>query len=486
MNRTEHQEAIVQHVKNNTGLTLVKAVAGSGKTFLLTEIAKEIPHNNGLMLAYNKSIATSSKKKFPSTTACMTTHSMAYRSVIIPNNLKVGNFSYRQITGKLDYLFKCDIVEYLREFCLSEHLDFKSFAKENNAEKYTKHVNLYLDKMLKGEIECTHDFYLKVFHIQLANGELEYEPFDFIMLDEAGDLNPVTLEIFKLLPSERKIAVGDPHQNIYSFNHTINCFELMENEGTEFTLPKSFRVPSFLAHGIERFCKTYLEEDMEFKGIEVKDRDNIQTRGYIARTNSSLIEKMIKLNQEKTPYGLVRRASEIFKLPMMVANLKYQGFIKDPNYKHIQADFDEWYEDTNLKLVYKTPLSYLAELYGDDFQLKQAIRVVARFGKSTIFDTYYEAKKHENSKQNLILTTAHSSKGLEFDEVTISNDLNDTIFDIVQAKKNNPDMPILQDQRDALNLYYVATTRALKNLINAVYITHTKEEIEAYYPEDLI
>ena len=89
MNLTTHQQNIVDHVTKNKGLTLVKAVAGAGKTFLLTQIAKSLPHKNGLMLAYNKSIATSSKKKFPKTTHCMTTHSMAYQAVVVPNKFKI-------------------------------------------------------------------------------------------------------------------------------------------------------------------------------------------------------------------------------------------------------------------------------------------------------------------------------------------------------------------------------------------------------------
>jgi len=74
------------------------------------------------------------------------------------------------------------------------------------------------------------------------------------MLDEAGDLNEVTLELFKLLPARIKVAVGDPNQNIYTFNHTINCFERLDGHGTTFKLSKSFRVPEH----IDRTCRKFL------------------------------------------------------------------------------------------------------------------------------------------------------------------------------------------------------------------------------------
>lgn len=470
MNLTQQQQAAVNHIKNNTGLTLISAIAGSGKTSTLTAIAESIPHNNGLYLAYNKSIATSSTSKFPKGTVCLTTHSLAYRAVVTPNKLKVGIFNYRSIKEKISYTQKCEIVDLIREFCLSKYTDYHEFCKDNKLKKQEPLIGKYLNLMQQGKIEVTHEFYLKLFHIYLAEGLLEYEPFDFIMLDEAGDLNEVTLEIFKLLPSDRKIAVGDPHQNIYSFNHTINCFEVLKDEGTLFPLSETFRVSSKIAKRVSLFCKTYLDPDMEFYSTQPSSGE-IKTRAYITRTNSALIERMIQLNQTNTPYSLVRKATEIFKLPLMVANLKYQSFVPNPEYAHIQQDYDQWHEIPELQLDYKTPLSYIGALYSDDIQLSQAIRTLSKYGKNKIFDTYYEAKKHENTHQNYTLTTAHSAKGLEFDEVEISPDLNDSIAPIVTLKKLS-DVPLILSREDieSLNLYYVAVTRCTKSLINAAHL----------------
>lgn len=324
--------------------------------------------------------------------------------------------------------------------------------------------------MATSKIECTHEFYLKLFHIKLAEGSITYDPFDFIMLDEAGDLNEVTLEIFRLLPSQRKIAVGDPFQNIYTFNHTINCFEVLRDEGTLFRMSKSFRVADYTAPRIEKFCRCYLDPDMHFRGVPIKDT-TIKTSGYITRTNSGLIARMIELNETGSPYGLIRKATEIFKLPLMVCNFKYQGVITDPSYRHLQADIDEWYETSALRDKYKSTISYLSDLYSEDFPLQQAIRLIQRFGKANIITAYSEARKHERSDQPYILATAHSCKGLEFDEVYIATDLNDSIEKIVTLIKSGyPIEHLTIPERESLNLYYVACSRAAKALHNATYL----------------
>jgi F-box protein 18 (helicase) len=473
---TTEQREVVDYAKQaeDGELLLIDSVAGSGKTTLLRAIADEVNISNGLYLAYNKAIATSSKKKFPSNIDCRTTHSLAYKATVTPMGLKVGFFNARQVTEKLSSTEKYLLVEDIKEFCLSSHLTYKEYA-DVNGRVNTALANKYLDLMSQGTIDCTHDFYLKLFHIVLANGSVNCPKYDIVMLDEAGDLNEVTLEIFRLLPSKLKIAVGDPHQNIYTFNHTINCFERLDNEGTTFKLSKSFRVPVHIAEPIEKFCVSYLDSTMEFKGIE-STKTKVENRGYIARTNGGLVNKMIELNNDRVPYGLVRKAQEIFKVPLMVAGMKYQGKIYDPAYKHIQDDIDDWYENVNgAQKTHKTLTSYLKKKNSEDLSLGQAINLVGKHGKGGIFDAYAEAKNHEGQKQDFMLLTAHSAKGLEFDEVILAPDMNASIEELVEelkdtAVRGEPSRVLNSQEKESLNLYYVAVSRALVSLKNAEHL----------------
>lgn len=471
LNLTSEQQEVVDYVKAATGdeLILIDSVAGSGKTTLLKSIANAANNGQALYLAYNKAIATSSSKKFPKHVDCRTTHSLAYKATVVPLNLSVGFFGARQVDEKIPYADKHQLAEDLREFCLSKYLTYDEYAKETGRVNSSL-ANKYLTAMSHGHIDVTHDFYLKLFHIMLANDEIHQVPYELVMLDEAGDLNEVTLEIFKLLKGRIKVAVGDPHQNIYTFNHTINCFEKLEGQGKTFHLSKSFRVPKHIAKPVEKFCKNYLNPEMEFKGIENTD-STIKTRGYISRTNGGLINKIIELNMSRTPYGLVRKAQEIFKVPLMIAGLKYQGKIYDPAYKHIQDDVDEWYENhNNIKATHKSVIGYLKSKYSEDLSLIQAINLVTKHGKSGLFEAYAEAKQHENKKQDFMLLTAHSSKGLEFDEVILAPDMNASIEVLIEELKYDSDRPLSVFDKESLNLYYVACTRALVSLRNATHL----------------
>jgi energy-coupling factor transporter ATP-binding protein EcfA2 len=471
LNLTKEQQNVVDFITSNdeNKLILIDSVAGSGKTTLLRAIANTIDNKSGLYLAYNKAIATESAKKFPKNIECRTTHSLAYRATVNSLGLNVGFFGPKQITDKMSYTNKTALVEDIKEYCLSSYLTYKSFA-DNTGRANTKLVNKYLGKMLSGDIDCTHDFYLKQYHIGLATGTISIPDYHLAMLDEAGDLNEVTLEIFKLISAKLKVVVGDPHQNIYTFNHTINCFEKLKGQGTTFKLSKSFRVPQVIAKSVEKFCKAYLNPEMEFEGI-----DNcptvITTRGYISRTNSGLINKLVELNRDGTPYGLVRKAQEIFKVPLMVAGLKYEGKIYDPAYRHIQEDVDGWFENTNsIKSQHPTLFGYLKSKYPDDLSLIQAINLISKHSKSGIFNAYAEAKKHENTTQDFMLLTAHSSKGLEFDEVILAPDMNMSVGELIGELQQNPDKKLNTFEKESLNLYYVACTRALVRLRNATHL----------------
>ena len=472
---TEQQEIVTYAKQADVGeLILIDSVAGSGKTTLLRALADEIPGGNGLYLAYNKAIATSSQSKFPSSIDCRTTHSLAYRAVVPSLGLRVGFFGPRDITEKLSYTDKYLVAEDVKEFCLSKYLTYDAYA-EDNGRVNNKVVNKYLNLMSKGAIECTHDFYLKMFHISLADDAITCPDYGLVMLDEAGDLNEVTLEIFRLLPAKLKVAVGDPHQNIYTFNHTINCFERLNDEGTTFKLSKSFRVPPHIAEPIEGFCKAYLNPDMDFVGTD-NNTTEINTRAYISRTNGGLINKMIELNNARVPYGLVRKAQEIFKVPLMVSGLKYQGKIYDPAYRHVQEEVDAWFENQdNVKHTYKTLFGYMKYKYAEDLSLMQAINLAVKHGKSGIFDAYAEAKNHENKKQDFMMLTAHSSKGLEFDEVIMAPDMNNSIEDLITelqdtARAGEEPRELDRNEKESLNLYYVAMTRALVRLQNATHL----------------
>lgn len=468
MTYTTEQQRVIDHVSANEGLTLVSSVAGSGKTTLLVAIAESLKPTNGLYLAYNKAIATEAQRKFPAEVNCCTTHSLAYGPTVKALKLKLGTFTYRNITEPVIYDIKQAVVDYIREFCLSSFTDVHEFGADCSIPKdVVELMSKYLNLMQSGQIECTHDFYLKLFHIMLSQKLTTYQPFDFIALDEAGDLNEVTLAIFNLLPAKRKVMVGDPFQNIYRFNHTINCFEVMQPYGTTLPMTTSFRVIPAIAKRIQTFCRKYLDASFTFEGRAESD-DIITTRAFIARTNAVLISRMIELNRKGIPYNLTRTPAQIFSGPLALCALKYKGFISDPAFKFLQHDVDHYFETPSLQTLYKTPLNYCKSMHPDDELLQQTAKLIGRYGRTDIINCYEHARKHLKTNQPLTLGTAHSTKGLEFDEVVIGDDLNNVITNVLDHCPDPSDFDIFA--RTEFNLYYVACSRAKKRLINATHL----------------
>ncbi len=265
-------------------------------------------------------------------------------------------------------------------------------------------------------------------------------------------------------------------QNIYSFNHTINCFSVMQDEGTTLPMSQSFRVDEKIASKIEGFVQKNLDPSMTFKGVPIKDK-TIHTKAFIARTNGALIAKMIELNELGVEYGLTRTAKQLFALPLALCGLKPGGYIALPEYRHLQTDVDHYFSNSSIREDYKSPLSYIRSVHDDDQALQTVISLLIRHTPRKIIECYEEARKHEKTKgQTYILGTGHSMKGLEADQVEIAEDLNTAVQPILlRIATGLPLEALNQAERTELNLYYVACSRARKELLNATHLQPYKQ-----------
>jgi len=418
MKYTGEQQCIIDTI-NEDYCTLLKvnSVAGSGKTSVLIGIANALNSKNGLYLAYNKAIATEAASKFPKGVACMTTHSLAHQNTVKPNNLHIGFLNWKVITERIRYEQKLLIIDIINNFFLSKYVTINDFFESipdtifqlnKINSKITILIEKYIRKMMSGKIDITHAGYLKMYHMLLHHKKIQHNEFDLIMLDECGDINPVTLEIFKLLPSKKKVMVGDENQNIYTFNNTINGFAEMKDEGIQLNMTQSFRCKPFIANKIEQFCQKYIDPNMQFNGTEPED-STIKTKAIISRTNSGLVGEMIDLINIGSPFSLTRKASIIFELVMIFLNLKPGGKIYSKEWSYLQDDVEEWNDSISLQNEYKTSLSFIASKYSNDQAVKTTIGLINKYGSKQIYMAFEYAKQHEKEKNHVItLCTAHS------------------------------------------------------------------------------
>lgn len=459
-------------------LLKISAVAGSSKSYTLTKISEALPHTTQMYLAYNKAIADEASSKFNLYVECKTTHSLAYHPIIKHGLDLEGNanksrsvttsFTYRDIKDNIPYEDKCMVVIYLNTFFLSKYVSIDEFILDNAVTPDIANIMIkYFNKMIDNKIAVIHAFYLKMYHILLASGAITYDrPYDLLFLDECGDINAVTLEIFRLLPAILKVMVGDPFQNIYSFNHTINGFKALSDVGLSKSLSTSFRCSEEIADKVESFCQRYLDKEFVFKGIK-HPSNIIETEAIISRTNSGLIEYMIKCNEANIPFHTTRPPKEIFSNMLVLMNLKEGVKIHDTTLKFIQEDVDNYFKSKTLQTKYKTCLTYINFLHrSEEHTIKIAIDTLFKYNASKIYSAYKFAKECDESEENfpLTLTTAHSSKGLTFDKVIIANDFD--LEDILEKKSEER----TKEELEELRLYYVTATRARLLLDNAIYL----------------
>jgi superfamily I DNA/RNA helicase len=318
MNLTQEQAAII----NSKGDIKIIAVAGAGKTTTLIEYAKARPDKSILYLAFNKTVKLEAEKKFAAKNLTHvrveTAHSLAFSHVVRGSKYTLKSEGYkvpeivdilnlRGLKGKhTEYILANHINAYVSYFCNSapakvQDLDYEAVLTDKEAiafaTKYKKDImhqtRLFLDKMNKGEIPITHDFYLKKF--QLTRPVLNY---DVILFDEGQDASGAMLEVFRSQEGT-KVLVGDNHQQIYGWRHAVNSLDKLNYP--LFSLSTSFRFDQDIADlaGYVIQWKKYYSTPLAIKITGFGKSRKAKTRAVVARTNAGLLVKAIELLIEK-------------------------------------------------------------------------------------------------------------------------------------------------------------------------------------------
>jgi F-box protein 18 (helicase) len=486
MNLTQEQLNII----HSSGNIKINAVAGSGKTTTIIEYAKARPKNSRILyLAFNKSVKLEAAKKFTESglknVQVETAHSLAYKHIVISNNYKIRPQEYKtqdivdllniQVKGEkhASYIVANHINKLLAYFCNSnknkvQDLNYLSLISEVKAKEFvSKHyaeivqqTRILLAKMDKGEIEITHDFYLKKF--QLLNPNL---PYDYILFDEGQDASPAMLHTF-LSQSATKVIVGDTHQQIYGWRFAVNS--LSQADFKSFNLSSSFRFSQNVANLAIDILKwkdhfnAPLSINITGKGLD----KTIKTKAIIARTNLGLILNAIEFITENTKikhiyfegninsYTYADDGTSLYDVLNLYNGKKMQ--IKDSLIKGMK-DIDEL-ED----YIRKT----------EDKQLGMMLEMVKEY-ENEIYDIIKTIKsKHvenaEKHKAEIIFSTVHRCKGMEYDSVELVNDFI-TEEKLEKIKNENKELSeefelSIPKLNEEINLLYVAVTRTKNKL----------------------
>lgn len=471
---TQDQIAII----GSSGNIKINAVAGSGKTTTLLEYARARPKEKILYLAFNKAVKLEAEKKFPekgvSNVKIETAHSLAFSRIIrgTDYSLKKDGYKTPEIVELLDlkhytgrhteYILATHINAFLSYFCNSAkskvlELNYEDVVNDPEARQFSidfkgeiAHLTrVFLDKMNKGEIPVIHDFYLKKF--QLSKPVLH---FDTILFDEGQDASEAMLDIF-LSQKATKVIVGDSHQQIYGWRYAVNSLEKVNF--VSYDLSTSFRFNQDIA-ALAKDIVSWKRHIGIPSAIKIKGagkQGKIKTRAVIARTNAGLLVKAIELLIEKKEIGSVYFEGRI-------ENYTYAGegaSIYD--ILNLYSGEKEWIRDKMISSMKDmAELEEYIENTGDS-QLRLLVEVVKEYGKK--IPGYIKKLKEchldhdDKDKADMIFSTVHRCKGMEYDEVTLADDFitEEKIIELAETK----DMTSMARLTEEINLLYVAITR---------------------------
>lgn len=444
-------------MEENEGILLVHAGAGTGKSFIAREITELLQPKSCLYTAFNKAIVQEGISRFKGLNVeCKTMHALAYRYAK-PEG-EINDISYKCITEKLPYKAKKRIIDAINEFFVSASHDMYEFMEEH-FDKETKLANLsvkYIEKMLNRELDPTFNFMLKYFHLCLVNGSVECK-YDLVILDEINDTTAVVLEIFKLIQAPKKLGLGETHQAIYDFLNLVDGFELLEGQATVLPLTQSWRCSTRIAKSLQTFMRNDVTDEFTFIGTDEPVANNKTL--YCTATNASIIREIHQRIAQDEGFHLLRGLPEIFAYPMAIVTAGRGKEVYQRKYRFLEDEFRE-YEKTRTK-----GLSWLQHLldYVDDQETKSAVSLLTGLSRKGInlFELYKDAKNAEDDFSYTI-ATVYTSKGLEFENVYIADDLS------IRIKKIREDGGIqCHDDLVAYRCYYVAVSRCGVNLMNA-------------------
>ncbi len=468
----------------------INAVAGSGKTTTIIACAKQLPKAvSGIYIAFNKTVKEEAALKFASfglsNFKVETAHSLAYKHIVAQKGytLKANGYKPHELPSILnmqgsgekhyEFIVSNHILKLVSLFCNSskqkvEEVDYLATIDNEKTYQFVQNclpfivlqTRLFLAKMFNKEIEVTHDFYLKMF--QLSNPIL---PYQYILFDEAQDASAAMLDVVLKQPAT-KIIVGDTHQQIYSWRYAINSLEKVDFETLHLT--NSFRFNdniAMLANEILGYKKDIFDKVAIENVIGVGSTSTTQTKATIARTNIGLLVEAIGFvtNSKKSTsiyfegninsYTYADDGTSLYDVLFLYNN--QQSKIKDTLLKSMKvfADLEEYVDKTG------------------DVQLGMLVEIVKEY-ENEIFDILKLLKeKHlpldKKNSANMIFTTVHRCKGLEYDEVYLAEDFITKEKLDKHIEQGVDDLKLIK-LNEEINLLYVAVTRT-KTKLNIPY-----------------
>ncbi|MCA0432812.1 MAG: UvrD-helicase domain-containing protein [Proteobacteria bacterium] len=478
---SEQEEAVEAFLSGET--LKINAYAGTGKTSTL-ELLAHATGNRGQYIAFNRSIVSEAREKFPDTVSCKTTHSLALsgtpREYRTNRDKLFGSVNANQLAEMLgikkNWRVDGGFVLQPRSQGYLVLQTIKRFAQSADGEPLASHVPQHgsllgapkevlkkveefalerarqvWERMLDpaDQMPLGHDGYLKRW--ALTDPVISA---DYILLDEAQDTNPVVLGVLKKQAAQL-IYVGDKYQQIYEWRGAVNAMqEIVTDRTTELT--QSFRFGSQIAAAASQVL-AMLDETTPLRGNpQISDRIGATLPDTIlARTNATTITALINaLEQDLKPH-LVGDSSDLMKMLRGVEELR-NGH---------PSDVPEFFGFNNWAEVIEFAKS------GEGEHLLTFVNLVESKGERRLM--WALNRSVDEDEADIVVSTAHKSKGREWGQVRLMDDFLKSKARTQPAPRSDrrPVAASANVDRQAggldpaeLRLFYVAMTRAKREV----------------------
>lgn len=469
---TQEQQECIEKFHSSAQLKIA-AFAGTGKTHTLIGIANSAPKQRGLYLAFNKEISNEAKRKFSPNMDCLTTHALAYQFCLssytkekLSKSLNANQvaewlslepvqfgdnreYSPRQV-GQW-------ILETLKAFYRSadwnlsvEHVVCSRLgwgSNDEEAKSYAQSLCRWAQEVLKAArdpgspIPLGHDGYLKLW--SMSHPKL---PYDFILLDEAQDTNAAVIHALTSQKA-KTVYVGDKYQQIYGFRGALNAMDKIHVEA-EASLTKSFRFGQPIADVANAIVNRFGDSRRLIGNSEVKSSVNNGELGktQIYRSNMGILSGLAAAIEDgKNPFIL----GGVDGLRLMIDDVER---LQSGQVAIAHADFFGFKNWSDL-------VSFSESEEGASYQT--TVRIISTYGVHELKKILSGLTPLE-SDANLILTTAHKSKGKEWRHVEVCDDfVTQGRLDMFAQRSYSFSNSTVEE----ITLLYVALTRAENSLL---------------------
>lgn len=444
----EQQAALDLHQRNES--FLINALAGTGKTETVVQMAASTPNRRVQVTAFNKAIVLDVDKRLPRNAEASTLHALANRATgrrfthrFSGGRVKSSEYArilgvqplfLNTVTGRrvLQKDFVASLaVQTAKQWCQSAdpvpnptHVPFVDgvalekdrYANQDlirstvvpHAVQIARHLMIPDDPFPVttdlGFASCVKSWqmYGSGNHLDRRTPIVQC---DTLAVDEAQDVSEVMGDIIARQDCQ-VVCVGDPNQSIFQWLGLIDLFDKFADRPVT-PLTKSWR----FGPGIADLANEVLAEigtDLRLVGggSETSRIGQLDApRAVLCRTNATAIRQVLEHQRAGNTTHLVGDGTEVAAFARGAEQLMKDGW----TYHHELRPFGSWNE----------VLAY-CEHDPAGGELALLVKLVEDFGVDTIksaLDTTIPAEHAD-----VIVTTVHKSKGLGFESVKIADD----------------------------------------------------------------